>query len=91
MEWGAAIHPRQYHQEFDTGVGVAWHRVPWTLGCAGNWSDDVSAEFYETVCTLNNRLILAGEHASWLPAWQEGAILSSLGAIEQLHRRVVRG
>jgi monoamine oxidase len=91
VEWGAAIHPRQYRQEFETGVGVGWHRVPWTLGCAGNWSDDTRSEFYETVCTLDNRLILAGEHASWLPAWQEGAILSALDAIERLHRRVMAG
>jgi monoamine oxidase len=29
--------------------------------------------------------VLAGEHLSYLPAWQEGAILSSLDAIQQLH------
>ena len=40
---------------------------------------------------LDNRLILAGEHASWLPAWQEGAILSALDAVERLHRRVMAG
>jgi len=30
---------------------------------------------------------LAGEHASHVPAWQEGAILSSLDAIRRLHAR----
>jgi monoamine oxidase len=35
--------------------------------------------------------MLAGEHASYIPAWQEGAVLSSLDAIARLHRRVVNG
>jgi monoamine oxidase len=30
---------------------------------------------------------LAGEHVSHIPAWQEGAILSSLDAIRRLHAR----
>jgi monoamine oxidase len=33
--------------------------------------------------------VLAGEHASYLPAWQEGAVLSALDAITRLHRRVI--
>ncbi len=33
--------------------------------------------------------MLAGEHASFIPAWQEGAILSALDAIGRLHARVI--
>jgi monoamine oxidase len=33
--------------------------------------------------------VLAGEHASYIPAWMEGAILSSLDAISRLHKRVL--
>ncbi|XOT98089.1 hypothetical protein ACMTAU_06540, partial [Alcaligenes pakistanensis] len=36
--YGAQIHP-QYKDEFENGVAVAWHRVPWTLGCYGMWTD----------------------------------------------------
>jgi monoamine oxidase len=90
VEHGAALHP-QYLQEYENGVAVAWHRVPWTLGCAGNWSDEARRDHYADLCALDNRLILAGEHASYLPAWQEGAILSALDAIERLHRRVMGG
>ena len=38
---------------------------------------------------IDGRIVLAGEHASRLPAWQEGAILSSLDAITRLHQRVL--
>jgi monoamine oxidase len=33
--------------------------------------------------------VLAGEHASRIPAWQEGAVLSALDAIRRLHARHV--
>jgi monoamine oxidase len=89
VEIGAGIHP-QYPAEYDNGISVAWHRVPFTLGCAGNWSDQARAEHYDNLCQIDGRIALAGEHASYMPAWQEGAILSSLDAIARLHERVVK-
>jgi monoamine oxidase len=89
VEFGAAVHP-QYKAEFENGISVAWHRVPFTLGCAGNWTDATRAEHYDNLCQIDGRIVLAGEHASYLPAWQEGAILSSLDAITRLHERVVK-
>ncbi|SHJ84470.1 monoamine oxidase [Bradyrhizobium lablabi] len=87
--FGAMIHP-QYNAEFENGIAIAWHRVPFTLGCAGNWSDQARGEHYENLCQIDGRIVLAGEHASYIPAWQEGAILSSLDAISRLHERVVK-
>jgi monoamine oxidase len=89
VEFGARIHP-QYKAEFENGVAVAWHRVPFTLGCSGQWSDTARAKHFRNLCQIDGRIVLAGEHASDLPAWQEGAILSSLDAIARLHDRVVR-
>jgi monoamine oxidase len=89
VEFGAAIHP-QYRAEFENGIAVAWHRVPFTLGCAGSWTDEARAQHYDALCAIDGRIVLAGEHASYIPAWQEGAILSSLDAIKRLHDRVVR-
>ena len=89
VEFGAALHP-QYRAEFQNGIAVAWHRVPFVLGCAGNWSEAARAAHYDDLCRIDGRIVLAGEHASYLPAWQEGAILSSLDAIGRLHDRVVK-
>jgi monoamine oxidase len=89
VEFGAALHP-QYKEEFENGVAVAWHRVPFVLGCSGDWSEPARAEHYRNLCQIDGRVVLAGEHASALPAWQEGAILSALDAITRLHDRVVR-
>ena len=90
VEWGAQIHP-QYTSEFQHGVGVAWHRVPWTLGCAAHWTEQLRAQHYDNLCAIDGRIMLAGEHASRIPAWQEGALLSALDAIRRLHQRVLAG
>ncbi len=89
VEYGAQIHP-QYAREYENGISVAWHRSPFTLGCAGDWTDAARKEHYDNLCRIDGRIVLAGEHASYIPAWQEGAILSSLDAIGRLHRRVVQ-
>jgi monoamine oxidase len=86
---GSRIHP-QYGDEFENGIAVAWHRVPFTLGCAGYWTEKARAEHYDSLYQIDGRIVLAGEHASYLPAWQEGAVLSSLDAIARLHARVVK-
>ncbi len=88
LELGAQIHP-QYPKEFENGVSVAWHRVPWTNGCYGLWTDKLRKEHYDNLCQLDGRILLAGEHASFIPAWLEGAVLSSLDAVERLHKRVL--
>ena len=89
VEFGARLHP-QYVSEYENGIAVAWHRVPFTLGCAGNWSEEARAEHYDNLCEIDGRIVLAGEHVSYIPAWQEGAILSALDAVTRLHDRVVR-
>jgi monoamine oxidase len=88
LEYGANVHP-QYKTEFDNGVAVGWHRVPWTLGCAGAWTEALREKYYDDMCALDGRIMLAGEHASRIPAWQEGAVLSALDAIRRLHQRVL--
>jgi monoamine oxidase len=88
VAYGARIHP-QYPAEFDNGIAVGWHRVPWALGCYGQWTDEARATHYRNLCALDGRILLAGEHASYLPAWQEGAALSALDAVTRLHARVM--
>jgi monoamine oxidase len=90
VEYGSQIHP-QYTKEFDNGIAVAWHRVPSAMGCFALWSDENRAEHYDNLCAFDGRIVLAGEHASFLPAWQEGAVTSALDAIGRLHQRARLG
>lgn len=32
--------------EFDNGVAGGWHRVPWTLGCDGEWTEEKRKEHH---------------------------------------------
>ena len=88
VELGAQIHP-QYKKEFENGVAVAWHRSPFTQGCFAYWTDAQRDQHYDNLCQIDGRIVLAGEHASYLPAWQEGAVTSALDAIGRLHRKMV--
>jgi len=90
VEYGSQIHP-QYPKEFDNGIAVAWHRVPSAMGCFGLWSDATRAEHYDNLCAFDGRIVLAGEHASYMPAWQEGAVTSALDAIDRLQERAAAG
>jgi monoamine oxidase len=86
---GAKIHP-QYEKEFDNGVAVAWHRVPWAMGCQGAWTDESRDRHYNNLCALDGRIMLANEHASRLAGWQEGSVTSALDAVTRLHARVMQ-
>jgi monoamine oxidase len=59
------------------------------MGCYGMWNSDSRARHYDDLCQIDQRIALAGEHVSYLPGWQEGAITSALDAIERLHRHIV--
>jgi monoamine oxidase len=88
LAYVAQIHP-QSPAEFENGISVAWLRVPSAFGCFGLWSDDARAQHYKNLCAIDGRIVLAGEHASYVNAWQEGAVLSALDAIARLHQRVM--
>ncbi|MDR1285878.1 MAG: flavin monoamine oxidase family protein [Campylobacteraceae bacterium] len=88
LKYGSMIHP-QYREEFENGIAVGWHRVPWINGCHGIWTDDTREKHYKNLCQVDGRIVLAGEHASYIPAWLEGAVLSAQDAIKRLHETIV--
>jgi monoamine oxidase len=89
LEQGAVFHPGRYKEQFIGGASVAWSRVPFTLGCCARWNEDTRKEHYQSLVAVDNRLVLAGEHASYVGCWMEGALLSSLDAITRLHKRAL--
>jgi monoamine oxidase len=86
VKFGAQLHP-QYEQEFENGIAVGWHRVPWILGCSANWSEQQRAQHFENLRAIDGRIVLAGDHLSNMVAWQEGALVSALDAIHRLHQK----
>lgn len=89
LEMGSVFHPGRYKENFSNGVAVAWSRVPFTLGCCAQWNEATRKEHYQTLCAVDDRIVLAGEHASYVGCWMEGALLSSLDAVTRLHKRAL--
>jgi monoamine oxidase len=89
LEQGSVFHPDRYKAMFMNGASVAWSRVPWTMGCCARWTEETRKQHYQTLVTMENRIVLAGEHASYVGCWMEGALLSSLDAITRLHKRAL--
>lgn len=89
LRQGSVIHPGVYRKSFVSGASVAWSRVPWTLGCCARWTEEVRKQHYQTLVAMDRRIVLAGEHASYVGCWMEGALLSSIDAITRLHKRAL--
>ncbi|MFC6592686.1 flavin monoamine oxidase family protein [Deinococcus lacus] len=80
----AQIHP-QMEKEFISGASVGWHRVPWSLGCYAPYTDEQRKTAYVTLSKRHGPFILAGEHISYWNGWQEGALLSAMSAVQEIH------
>ena len=81
VAYGAQIHP-QYAAEFDNGMAVGWHRVPWTLGCYGQWTEATRKQHYTNLCAIDGRIVLARRTRLLPPclAGGRGAIRPGRGA-----------
>ena len=89
LKQGSVFHGPNYRKNFITGAGVAWNRVPWTLGSCGQWTEETRRTHYQKLVEMEDRIVLAGEHASYIGCWMEGAVTSSLDAIKRLHKRAL--
>jgi monoamine oxidase len=88
LYWVSKIHP-QAMQEYETGVAVVWHHMPWILGCASSWTEQTRAAHYKNLADIDGRIVLAGEHVSYLSAWQEGAVTSVTDAMNRLQQKIM--
>ncbi|PMD97732.1 amine oxidase [Siphonobacter sp. BAB-5405] len=90
FEQGSRIHP-QYKDEFENAFSLAWHKIPYSKGGWGIYSDAARQRLYATMTKNDDDIYFAGEHASNLPAWMAGAFESARYAVELLHKRVSAG
>jgi monoamine oxidase len=84
---GMAIHP-QYATEFTSAFSVAWQKTPHTLGAWVAWTDETRKNDYPVLSQADDRIYLAGEHMSYINAWQAGALESARDVVRRLHARV---
>lgn len=75
-----------YRRNCDTAFNTAWHLEPNNLGGWADWSDEARRGSYPLLNEPQGRVLLAGEHLSYLTGWQAGAIESAWIQIEKLHK-----
>lgn len=66
---------------------VAWNETRYSGGVGCLWADEQRKTDYLELCKPEGRIFFAGEHLSYVPFWQEGAILSSYEAMKLLRER----
>jgi monoamine oxidase len=86
---GGAIHP-QYPAEFVSSFSVAWAKTPYNEGAWVAWTDDTRKHDYPVLSQPDGPIYLAGEHMSYINAWQAGALESARAVVLALHERVQR-
>jgi monoamine oxidase len=86
---GEKIHPG-YNQEISlaNGCSIAWGKVPYSEGGWITWRQDSRKTAYLVLNQPDGNVYFAGEHMSYLPGWQEGAILSALKIVNDITTRV---
>lgn len=80
---GEALHAG-YAREVAAPVSVAWARMPLARGAWAEWTASQRAREYPLLRAPEGPYHFAGEYLSWLPGWQEGAVLSAWAALESL-------
>lgn len=83
---GEKIFPA-YREAFEHAFSVAWHRVQYNLGGWADWNDDSRKRAYPVLLEGEGRVLLAGEHLSYLTGWQAGAIESAWQQLARIHER----
>src|SRR5471032_828520 len=69
LDAGQKIFPA-YRSSFESAFSVAWHRVQYNLGGWAEWNDKNRASAYPVLIEGEGRVLLAGEHLSYLTGWQ---------------------
>ena len=80
---GEALHPG-YSREVSHPVSVSWARMPRARGAWTEWSEAQRRDLYPMLRAREGAYFFAGEYLSFLPGWQEGAVLSAWAAVESM-------
>jgi monoamine oxidase len=86
-EGGQLLHP-EFEREvpLKTGLSIAWQRVRFIEGGWAAWDrgNDDHAKAYTRLLKPDKRFFVGGDQVSYLPGWQEGAVLSGYHVVKQI-------
>jgi monoamine oxidase len=90
-----ALHPGK-SRLLRKGITVAWGLTPYSEGVAALWPGGLASiagrpPEYDELLKPEGPIVFAGEHLSYQPAWQEGAVLSAHEAMKLVHAMAANG
>ncbi|HEX6641417.1 MAG TPA: FAD-dependent oxidoreductase, partial [Thermoanaerobaculia bacterium] len=87
-EGGERLHGKAFTTDVPRklGLSIAWHYVPHQEGGWADWTN-VAPIHYQTLLEADGRVIVAGDQVSYLPGWQEGAMLSAHHVLKRVAGR----
>ncbi|HEV7672881.1 MAG TPA: FAD-dependent oxidoreductase [Thermoanaerobaculia bacterium] len=90
LRGGERLHPnfRQFVPK-SGGLSIAWQMVPYLQGGWADWdrNNEAHKNAYARLLLPDQRFYVAGDQMSYLPGWQEGAVLSADHVIAQITRK----
>ncbi len=86
---GAKIHGEAYRQ-VENSFSVAWQKVRHSEGGWVSWPSRTSGA-YDRLLQPDGHTYFAGDHLSYVIAWQHGAFESARKVVTDLHTRVLKG
>ena len=80
LQGGERLHPEfRSFVPTTTGLSIAWQSVPYIGGGWAEWKRDDAQHIaaYKRLLRADRRFVVSGDQVSYLPGWQEGAVLSA--------------
>lgn len=81
----AKIHGEQVYREFVTGTSYSWIRNPYSGGAFTMFKPEQIKELSPYISSPEGRVHFAGEHASTLHGWVQGAIESGIRVASEIN------
>lgn len=85
LQGGERLHA-EFRSQVDKakGLSIAWQEVPFIGGGWAEWdhAKPDHAAAYQRLLKPEKQFIVAGDQASYLPGWMEGAVLSAYHAVD---------
>jgi monoamine oxidase len=89
LDQGAKVHGEVYKEEFENSFSVHWTKIRHSEGGWALWEDRATSPVYKALLEPVGRLYFAGDHLSYVTAWQHGAFESARHVVTALHQRVL--
>ena len=86
-EQGDKLHDG-YSRYVEHGMAIGWHNMEFERMGWADESDPAFGALAQTLTAPQGRFLMAGDQLTYWSGWQEGAILSSLAAVQAIDRIV---